>query len=233
MNTSVYSVAVATAMAFACTSANAESFFQIEAGIGGVAYKGSADGLWVQEGFPHKLELTAPAVEVGFTGDIIQRPSWGISWHSDWVWLGTIHTQSLATPSDDNYNTKTKLCNGPCWPLANYMGSGHDQGFIFTIEPHYDVGGWRFGVEAGPYIHRATWSVDVTGWRPTPDAAPVNLHVRNTPKWQVGAVIGASVSRNNFTLAYQYFMNRIPVSATEPYPPIWSGTHLLVAKYKF
>lgn len=221
------------ALGCAAATANAESFFQIEAGIGGSAYRDSGDGLWIQEGFEHKLQLTAPAFEVGFTGDILQRPSWGVSWHADWVWLGTIHTQSMATPSDANYNTKTKSCNGPCWPLANYMGAGHDQGLIFTIEPHYDTGGWRFGVEAGPYIHRSTWSVDVTGWCATQDAAPINLHVTNTPKWKVGAVIGASVSRKNFTLAYQYFWNRTPVSPSEPYPPIWRGTHLLVAKYKF
>ena len=138
--------AVAATLGCAAVSAHAESFFQFEAGIGGSAYSRGPDGLWIQDGFEHKLHLTAPAIEIGLTGDLLSRPKWGIAWHADYVWLGTVHTQGLATPSDANYNLKTKSCNGPCWPMANFLGSGHNSGFILTLEPHYDVNGWRFGV---------------------------------------------------------------------------------------
>jgi hypothetical protein len=47
-------------------------------------------------------------------------------------------------------------------PHAEFQGGGHDQGFLITIEPHYDHDGWRFGVEGGPYYHKATWTVDAT-----------------------------------------------------------------------
>lgn len=227
------STALAAAIIAFASTARAESFFQFEAGVGAAAYQHGPDGLWVQEGFQHKLNLTAPAIEAGFTGDLIHRPAWGIAWHLDYAWLGTIHTQSMATPSDANYNLKTKSCNGPCWPLANYMGAGHDQGFMFTLEPHYDHAGLRFGIEAGPYLHRSTWTVDVAEWCATPDAAPIDVHVRNTPRWKLGGVFGASVSRGNFTLAYEYFMNSTPVSDSEPYPPIWRGTHVLMVKYRY
>jgi hypothetical protein len=218
----------------AAASAHADSitdYIQFEAGIGGADYARGSDGLWVQDGFEHKVNLTAPAVEVGVTGDLYQASSWGVSWHLDWSWLGTIHSQSLATPSDANYNLQTKGCNGKCWPLANYMGSGHDQGFMLTIEPHYDYAGWRFGVEGGPYLHSSTWTEDVTGWVSTPTAAPVNLSVKHQPKWLLGYVLGASVGYKSFTLAYQFFHNQR--ADGDPVPPIWRDTQMLMVKYRY
>lgn len=225
--------ALAVGAALVCTSASAESFFQVEAGLGAAAYSRGPDGLWIQDGFEHKLHLTAPAVEVGLTGDLYQARHWGLSWHVDWVWLGTIKSQGLATPSDANYNPVTKGCNGPCWPLANYMGSGHDQGFLLTLEPHLDYGRWRFGIEAGPYVYRSTWTEDVTGWVSSPNAAPVNQHVMNRAQWRLGSVFGASVGYGNLSLGYQFFRNCTPVSRDNPFPPIWRSTHLLMARYRF
>ncbi|MCG5072295.1 hypothetical protein [Paraburkholderia tagetis] len=217
----------------AASQAHAEDFFQVEAGIGGAAYQHGANGLWFQDGFQHRFDLTAPAIEAGFTGDIYQSEHWGISWHADWAWLGTIHTQALATPDDANYNPVTKGCNGKCWPLANYLGSGHDMGILLTLEPHYDYGGWRFGVEGGPYIHRSTWTEDVIGWVPSPDATPMNVSVHNNPKWRLGWVIGASVGYKNFSVSYQYFKNGTPVSSSDHFPSIWSNTHVLMARWRF
>ena len=228
--------AVAMTAAYASVAAHADSitdYVHAEIGIGGAAYQHSANGMWYQDGFQHRFDLTAPAIEVGLTGDLYQASHWGVSWHADWAWLGQIHTQAMATPSDANYNPVTKGCNGKCWPLANYLGSGHDQGFLLTIEPHLDYGGWRFGVEAGPYIHRSNWTENVLGWVSSPTAPQINLSVHNTPRWRVGAVVGASVSRKNFTVSYQYFRNSTPVSSSEMYPPIWHGTHVLMAKYRF
>lgn len=216
----------------AATQARAESWLQFEAGVGTSAYVRGGDGLWVQDGFQHKVDLTAPAIEAGITGDLLQHEHWGLSYHVDWVWLATIHTQSMATPSDENYNLATKRCNGPCWPLANYIGAGHDMGVMATIEPHYDVGGWRLGVEAGPYLHKSTWSVDVAHWVSSPTATPINLHVENWHRWTLGAVVGASIEHKRFALRYLYFMNGTPSSSANPYPPIWSGTHVLLATYR-
>lgn len=232
MKTKIIATAVAGMTLVCSQTAYAESFFQIEAGIGGSAYQRGPDGLWIQDGFEHDLHLTAPAIEAGLTGNIYQASRWGVSWHADYVWLATVHTQGLATPSDANYNLQTKSCNGSCWPMANYLGSGHNSGFILTLEPHYDYAGWRFGVEAGPYLFKNTWSVDVQGWRSTPDAAPENIHVENKAQWKLGYVVGASVGYKNFRLNYQYFANKEGVTASNPYPPVWSGTHVLLIKYR-
>ncbi|MFS2103552.1 hypothetical protein [Ralstonia sp. Ralssp135] len=217
---------------FGCvTAAHAELPIHLEAGVGGAAYSRGPDGYWVQERFPHKLQLTAPAYEVGFTGDLYRASRWGISWHADWAWLGQIHTQSLATPSDDNYNpTSATGCNGECLPLANFRGSGHAQALLLTLEPHYDVGKWRFGIEAGPTLHRATWVEDVSNWHGTAPW-PITLRVSSTDGWRPGAVIGASVSYGNVSLVYQHFF--IKPSNNNLTPSIWHSVDLLLLRYRF
>ncbi|CAE6837970.1 hypothetical protein [Paraburkholderia nemoris] len=234
-------------MALGCTAAaaHAESFFEIEAGIGGAAYQRGPNGLWMQDGFQHELHLTAPAIEVGFTGNIIQRQYWGIDWHADWAWLGTVHTDAMV-PSANTNTTSGKWigpdlvgvnaanpCSGPCNNLSRFIGSGHDMGFMLTIEPHVDYGGWRFGVEGGPYIHRSSWSEDVVNWVGAAGDAPKNIHVAYRPEWRVGYVIGASVGYKNFSLAYQFFKNGVAGTSSNPYPPIWANTHMLLVKYRF
>lgn len=214
------------------TSAHAQSFFQIESGIGGSAYSQGPDGYWVQDGFEHKLNLTAPAIEAGVTGDIYQAAHWGVSYHLDWAWLGAIHTQSLATPQDSTYNLATKRCNGPCGNIANFVGAGHEQGFLLTIEPHYDAGKWRFGIEAGPFLHHASWSETVTGWSPSP-TSPMrsNFTVNSTAGWRIGAVVGAEASRGPFSIVYQHFF--LKASGTDAVPPIWHSVDMIFARYKF
>lgn len=214
------------------TSAHAQSWFQFESGIGGSAYSDGGDGYWYQEGFEHKLRLTAPAFEAGVTGDIYQAAHWGVSYHLDWAWLGAIHTQSLATPQDSTYNLATKRCNGPCGNIANFAGAGHEQGFLLTVEPHYDAGKWRFGIEAGPFLHHASWSETVTGWSPSP-TSPMrsNFTVNSTAGWRIGAVVGAEASRGPFSIVYQHFF--LKASGTDAAPPIWHSADMLFARYKF
>lgn len=239
----------AVAATVGCASvAHADSitdYIHLEAAIGGAAYQRGPNGLWMQDGFQHELHLTAPATEVGFTGNIIQRQYWGIDWHADWAWLGTVHTNALVPSANTNTTSgrwvgpdlvgvnAANPCSGPCNNLSRFIGSGHDQGFMLTLEPHADYGGWRFGIEAGPYIHRSTWSEDVLNWVSSPGAAPQNIHVAYKPQWLLGYVAGASVGYKNFSITYQYFGNKVNGTASNPYQPIWSGTHMLLAKWRF
>jgi hypothetical protein len=213
------------------SSVHAATFFEIEAGIGGTMTERGRDGRWIQDGLPHDSIKAAPAFEIGFTGNLYQAQYWGLDWHLDWAWLGAVHTNSLDTPDDRNYNLQTKACNGPCLPLANYRGTGHDQGFYLTLEPHADYAGWRVGIELGPYVHRTTWAEDVTGWTSISDPTPRNIHVAHDPKWILGGVAGVSISYKRFSLAYQFFYNKSPASDTTP--PVWDGMHMLIAKYRF
>lgn len=211
-------------MAIAC-SAHAASFFEIEVGIGGSAYNEGSDGLWLQKGLEHRTQFTAPAAEIGVVGDLTP---W-LSWHLDWAWLGSIRSQGLAT-SDQNYNLATRTVRVPM-PLANFTGSGHDQGFLFTLEPHYDIGQWRLGFEIGPYVHRATWAVDAVNQVNFVGQTPYSTHFETNPAWALGGVAGVSVSYKRFSLRYQYFRNGARHS--DPAPQIWTGVHVLTVGYRF
>lgn len=224
--------AIAVMLALASVGAHAQDWFQFEAGIGGSAYNKGQDGLWYQAGFEHKLQLTAPAVEVGITGDLYAARNWGIAYHADYAWLGTIHTDAQAVPLDANYNAQTKGCNGPCLPLARYRGTGHEAGFALTLEPYYKVGAWRWAVEAGPFIHRTVWADDVTNiYYSHTQTTPISMQLVSSDGWRVGAVVGASVGYGNLTLAYQHFFTK--ASNSNAAPAIWHGVDTLLVKYRY
>lgn len=210
------------ALLLAASTAHALSF---EARIGATLYNEGSDGLWIQQGLPHKLQLTAPAVEVGIMGDI---DSW-LSWHVDYAWLGSIHSQGLAT-TDANYNAATRTIRVPM-PLANFTGSGHDAGVLFTLEPHYDIGPWRFGVEIGPYVHSATWQVNATNQVNYIGQTPGSSHFTTNPAWAIGGVAGVSVSYKQYSLQYQFFQNG--ARHHDPAPQIWKNTHVLTLGWRF
>jgi hypothetical protein len=226
-------IIAAAVIAASCVSAHAQDWFQYEAGIGASAYSKGPDGYWYQAGFAHNLQLTAPAVEVGFTGDLYNGGAWGVAYHADYAWLGAVHTDAQAVPLDANYNLATKGCNGACLPLARFQGSGHEAGFLLTLEPYYYVGKWRVGVEAGPFLHKTVWSEDVSNVTYSIDqqAAPISIHVASSDGWRVGAVIGASVSYDNFTLAYQHFFTK--TTGANPAPAIWHSVDTLLLKYRY
>jgi opacity protein-like surface antigen len=237
--------AVSVALALSSSSASAQDWFQLEAGIGGTAYTKSGDGVWWQSGFQHNLNLTAPDFRVGVTGDLWQRGHWGLSYHLDYAWLGTVHTNAqIPTPKTNttsghwqgpdfiDYNSSNP-CSGPCTNMSDFMGGGHDMGIMATLEPHYDVGAWRFGVEAGPYVHRATWSIDIANWYNSATGQFQSLHVATNPEWKVSWTAGASISRGPFSLRYDYFANGVPMSGSNSVPAGWSAAHMLMATYRF
>ncbi|WP_406867206.1 hypothetical protein [Paraburkholderia fungorum] len=232
----------------AAAAAHADSvsdYIHFEAGIGGSAYQRSPQGVWWQNGFRHELSLTAPAFRAGLAGNIWQHGAFGIDWHADYVWLGTVHTDAaIPTPKTNTtsghwsgpdfvgYNAANP-CSGPCTNMSEFHGSGHDMGAMFTLEPHYDLYGWRLGVEAGPYVHRVTWSIDVANWYDSALGTFHSLHVEHNPTWQVSWTVGASISRGPLSLRYNYFRNGSPLTQSNPVPPGWSGAHVLMAAYRF
>lgn len=240
MKKHITALAVGTALAL---NAQAESWFDFEAGVGGALYGKAPNGLWWQEGFQHNLQLAAPAFEVGFAGNIYQSSHWGVDWHADWVWLGMTHYDAMVPSPYTNttsghwegadfvgYNAANP-CNGPCTNLTRFVGGGHDQGFLLSLEPHIDYGGWRLGIEGGPYLHSSTWSEDLYGWFAPGESTPSNLHVEHAHRWVLGYMVGVSAAYKNVSLAVQYFSNKR--ADGDPTPPPWTGTWLAVAKYRF
>lgn len=226
--------ALVAGMTLAC-AAHAEGlsdYVHLEFGVGESFFQTQGDGTWYQSHFPHELDLNFPAIEVGLTGPVVQYEHWGVDWHLSYAYLGRVSVNAEATPSDQNYSrTSPTGCNGQCWPLARYVGNGNLNGVYFSLAPHYDIGPWKLAVEAGPFVYRPTWRETVYNWVSSPEADPQTLHVRNNPAWRVGAMVGASVSYGRFSVAYQYFFDKSPITSSDPYPPVWKGTHVLMVQY--
>lgn len=220
----------------AAAAAHADSitdYVHFEVGIGESIFQTRGNGTWYQEGFPYKMKLYFPAAEAGLTGDVIQRANWGVAWHLNYVWLGRVNSDAMAT-GDDNYNWQTHSCKRACTgsnTLARFVGQGNAQGIYFTLEPHYDYKGWRIGAEAGPFLDFSNWEETVYDYHVYNNGTPYVTKVHNNAAPQLSMVVGASIARGNFSLNYQYFFTK--GRDKDPFPAIWRGTHVVMAKYRF
>jgi hypothetical protein len=193
-------------------------WFEYEAGIGVSQSKDMGDGTWYQEGMPHKEVLTAPAYLGGLTGDIGEH----LSWHADYVYFGQFGAGCVCVP-DSAYNPATHTAANTSH-VGAFMGFGHTQGIALTLGPHTDWHGFRFGIEGGPWIYRATWHdslVDMSG-------AQYNLNHRTVT--QFGWTAGARVERNGWGLSYRYYSAS---AKWNPQPGLVTGTHMFMITKRF
>lgn len=200
--------------------AHAGSWFEFEAGIGATHSKDMGDGIWVQQGAPGNRErMRTPAYVAGITGDITPH----LAWHVDYVYFGTLSASVNGVP-DDNYNPHTHRVTGFSGRYSPFNGQGHTQGVMVTLEPHTTWHGVRFGIEAGPFIYRATWHESLYAL----DNQWHDLSHRTVT--QLGAVAGVSIGAKDWKIAYRYFYQK---QKWNPYPGIVTGTHMLTLERKF
>jgi len=229
MNRLKYITTAVVLVTLGCAAAtvHAESFFNVEVGLGRATYRDQGNMIWYQEGLPYKLSLKPPAFMAGLTGDIVERANWGLAWHADYVYLGTVHTEAIAT-TDENYDPSAKACKtDPCAAQTRFSGHGNVSGVAFTLEPHYDWRGFRFGVEGGPFIFLPSWTESLTPATPVPGIGATV--VRASARLHVGAVVGISVGYKNFSLSFQHFFDK----TREEFTPVWSSTNVVMARYRF
>ena len=225
---------VILAVAFALPlAAHAESFFQIEAGLGVTQYE-TQDGRWYQQGMPvSSVSARNLAWSVGATGALLQRGRWGIDWHVDYVNLGRAAAACECTPNDANYNPSTHAYNpnvAPA-PLAYFTGNGRSQGFVLSVESYYWLQGVRLGVEVGAYVNYSQWQENVYGWTTDYATARRDLSI-STCYWGVVPVVGASVGNETWLVGYRhYFTSRQHLH--EEYPPVWNDVDVIELKYRF
>lgn len=226
-------------MALGCAAASAQAdsitdYVHLELGAGITQYRVAGDGRWFQEGMPHSLNLSAPALMAGFTGPLWRRNDWGVDWHVDYVSLAHVSSQCECTPLDSNYSLQTHrlIANPVPVPNANFVGNGNAQGIALTLEPYYLTRGWRFGVEGGLFIYRPAWDETVYNWSPAPGVEPTTIqaHTPNGP--QVGGVLGVSVGRGPWSVAYQHYFMPGWLGAKSS-PPIYKGADVLMVKYRW
>jgi hypothetical protein len=229
--------AAAVAATIGCASAaHADSitdYVHAEMGAGASKYS-STDGTWYQQGMEHDLGLSAPVLMLGLTGPIYTRESWGIDWHVDYVSLGHVSSQCECTPDDANYNPQTHQLRPVqhAVPNANFVGNGNAQGVTLTLEPYFRYRGWRVGAEAGLFPYRPDWNEVIYGWQGNTGVAPQTLYVDTPHAWQIGKVVGASISRGPFSVAYQHYWMPTRYDSTHS-PAIWKGADVVMVKYRF
>jgi hypothetical protein len=214
------------ALALSPIFAHAQSWLQIEADVGQSHYTGSGSGSYYEDGarYPHVLNFTRIGYEAGLTGDITRRRNWGITWHADYVYLGHESFDAQVDSSDANYNVQTSSCNGPCAPNMRMFGGGSVSGIALLLEPYYEYHGVRFGILAGPFIYRPTFSVSFVELDKSVLSYSASTAIR------VGGVLGASITYKNVFVRYEYFTDR---SQGGMIPGIQTSTHMLSLGYRF
>lgn len=197
--------------------------FEIAAGV--ARYQPRGNGMWYQDGFPHSISLNAPAVQIGLTGNLLPH----LDWHADYVWLGQVRSDAIAT-SDANYGGPQQPCKGSCEWKNRLTGHGYVQGFKLSLEPYTHWNGWRFGVEAGAFVYKPYWQVDVI-WRAAPDYNDSRwFTIKNTAAVQVAPMAGFSIGRDNVDVSYQFFLTK---SLGKDQYSLYKTTHVLQLRYRF
>jgi hypothetical protein len=203
-----------------CATAHAESFFELEAGLGAARTATHGDGTWYQAGVPHSLHVDTPALMVGVGAQVWQHRAWDLQAHLDYTYLGEQSASCLCV-TDAQYNNQTHVASVPGYIPFN--GHGHVQGVSLTLEPGYTWHGIRFAVEAGPWLFWDTWHV-------THDdpAQPGSFDLSHVTKAQVRYVAGASVSRGDFSLKYRYYNESVGGGSN---PPLQTSSQVLMLVY--
>jgi hypothetical protein len=206
----------------------------VEVDIGIARYLDGHDDFWYQSELPHSLHMMAPAFAIRTNSDL-WRPNDDFALRSDigWNYLGSVGIDSLAMADGDYFN-RNKFMKEQAH-LSDFHGTGHDNGFNFSLEPTYQ----NFSINAGLYYHLNTWSEYITDWG-NDQARPVNGardYASTTQRWIFGTTIGASITEGSFVLRYEYFKNPSHFAGSdvnvENFPAAWHGAHVLTVGYKF
>lgn len=212
-------IALVAALAAVSFGAHAESFFQVEAGLGAAQAQTLNDGVWYQQGAAQdSLNVRSPAYMVGITGEAYRIGRVNVRYHVDYVYFGSQSASCMCVP-DDAYNPHQHVVIDKHAPTTAFAGSGHVQGIAATLDAGYQYGQWRFGVEGGPWVFWETWHEAAAG---------LDYSHRTVP--QLSWVAGANISRGPFALSYRYY--NMP-QRWNPNPALLRATHVLMATYRF
>lgn len=205
-------------------SVHAEPRF--EAGLGVSSSATAGNGAWYQEGFPHSLSMRHPTFMVGVTDDL--APGW--AWHAQYVHLGRFKSDALAADRDEDYNPVTKTCNPGC-NLARYRGAGTLHGLTGTVERYATFNsGLRVGTEAGLLLYPPQWRMQVDNWKPAKDQPGMTITYSNPHRWQTGAVLGASIAKDDWGVALRHYWDKCTPSADAC---LWKRTWTLMVTRRF
>jgi hypothetical protein len=213
-------VVLGCALAALWHHARAETFFQAEAGLGAASTATHGDGTWYQLGVPHKLNTVTPALMLGANAQLWRGEAWDLRAHLDYTYIGE-QAASCICVTDAQYNTHTHAASVPGYIPFN--GHGHVQGVSLTLEPGFTWHGFRFAVEAGPWVFWSTWHVTHND-----PAQPGSYDLSHKTNAQLRWVAGASISRGDFSLRYRYYNESVSGASN---PPLQTSSQVLMIVY--
>lgn len=215
------------------SQAHAESFFQVEAGLGLTSATKVGDGMFYSQGFSHSTPDASYGGRLGIVMNAVTAQpksiTPGLRVHLTYQLFGKVHWAS-DNPQDEadftsvgqqgGYNTTTHTCvNSNCGDFRHFDSTGGIQALSLTVEPYWDLGrGWTVGVEVGPALYRSSWTAVATALsdgRFGPKGTQETL--THTPSLQIGALGGVSACLDTYCARLNYL-----------YAPIgkWSGKNI-------
>lgn len=218
-------IAVFAALAaLAAPAARADSFFQVEAALGGAHVVDVGDGTWQQWGAPfNSVRVQSPVAQIGLTGTVWQGSRFDLRYHVDYVYIGEYSAACRCAEHDEDYDTKTHTVKANA-ALGYYSGHGHLNGIAATLDAGYNYGGWRVGLEGGLWAYIQTWNQYAqTSWGAWHLQAPRSVHYTY--------VVGARVARGPLALSYRYYNVRQDWS--NGVPGLANGVHAVTLNYTF
>ena len=203
----------------------------LEVGAGIAHAQTNGNGTWYQDGFQHTLRLNQPVALIGLTGRFTEH----MDWHLDAVSLGRYSSDSQDVLPDANYSPVSAThCNGPCNPLAHYMGTGRVWGIQALLARHTS-GSWQIGVEGGPFLYHETWALSVPNWYEpiAPYATHYNIETRQQ-RWATGVALGVTLAHGPWMAAISYYSDGAGFPGhVGPWPPLWSSQVAATLSYQF
>jgi hypothetical protein len=247
MNHSKYITALAVGMALA-SSAQAESFFSVDVGLGASRAIKAGDMQYFDEGLPHKTPVDSFAARAGIAATLIDAPvrSWvpGMRLHLTYAywgrlnWTATVAQDSANFPQGNGgYSAVTKSCiDNNCGQMRTFNSSGVTHSIDLSAEAFWNLGNdWEVGVSAGPAIYFGPWhSTYIANENGVFGPAGSTEQVSHRIVPHLGAVAGLSVSKGNFSLGYSYLYAPPHFAGTgNDVPSGIKGAHMVYAGWRF
>lgn len=149
----------------------------------GVSHANPQDcGIWYMCGrqYPHALSLNSPSVSVGGESR---------NWRVGYEYSGRFGSEARAIATID----PTLIpCAPRCYPLSTWHGSGKVEGVYVQYVVH--SGPWS--AEAGPWVYRTTWEVDIPDYTNYATCSGTHTYLSttncnvSTDKTSLGAMFG-------------------------------------------
>lgn len=230
MNTILLAAIAALALAETAKAAD----IRPEIGFGINHYEPQSDGTWYQLGKPHQLRLNAQTFTFGVTGPLVERDESGIDWHVDYIDFGGASSHCVCTPLDSNYDNRAHVMRADAVPVPDsiFVGHGHARGLLFKATAWKQWKGFRVGLSAGLAPYRQTWHETVYNWTYSAEVPTRTVRVDATQHWELAGMVGVSLSRGRYTVAFDHYDMPFRRPFVEA-PPLWVGGNVLSVSYQF